>query len=130
VAALCLDPLDWTCAAEFGATVDGHGCSGGTCSQVAGGDWICGNTSPTEQGSSFGGSFTSGVEPDGESDGKEVTDSVFKICIWENFCWEECAPVQGLPSPECSSDYLPPIPWGGFDVPFGADCPAGGGIGS
>lgn len=42
--------------------------------------------------------------------------------IQANFCWEECAETQGG-NHECSGDYIPPVPFGGFDLDFGADCP-------
>jgi hypothetical protein len=124
VAELCLDPLAWTCAAEYGNVVDNHGCGGSTCFQQ-GNDWVCDDPFPTEAGGAFGGAFTSGVEPPLGNNGKEVTGTpVFKVCIWQNACWEYCVITPGLPSPECSSDYLPPIPLGGFDITFGNDCPA------
>lgn len=118
---VCLDPLAWSCDAEYGSTVDGHGCSGGACSDVGGGEFLCITTSTTEEGGAFGGSFTSGVAPAAGSNGKESGAPVYKVCIWQNSCWDECEEVPNH-APACSADYIPPVPWGGFHVTFGADC--------
>jgi hypothetical protein len=123
-APVCLDPLAWTCAQEYGQNVDNPGGCGanGNCANI--GDLlICNETSPREAGSGFNGAFTSGTEPvPGNGNGKEVTGGNYIVCVWEYECWEECKVLQGGGA-VCNGDWLPIIPYGGFDISFGNDCP-------
>ena len=116
----CMDPTPWGCGHP---NVQPNGSTCGTlgiCTGV-GNTWHCSEWFFETKGGAWGqNDLTSGQSPAGN--GKRVTNTTFKVCTWANFCWEECAETQGG-NHVCSGDYIPAIPFGGFDLDFGADCP-------